>query len=279
MFKKIFIIIFLIAGFIIAHNFYSHTTTPITNLDSAETSIFSEFFTPKDEVPLVDPQQAPADIKKLVLRGYDIFCETNKSLPNNVRAKMDCASCHLAAGNTLGGKKGGIPLVGITLIYPQMKKGEEYTLKDRVNDCFKRSMNGVPLDEQSPEMNALISYMTWISSSVPKDSKVPWMGIKKLKSDHVPDPINGKEIFAMKCAPCHGADGQGQPRKYDLSYPPLWGPESFNDSAGMNDIDKISAFVFMNMPYTEPDLTIEQALDVSAYVTGQPRPKLNPPEK
>lgn len=71
----------------------------------------------------------------------------------------------------------------------------------------------------------------------------------------------------QKCAMCHGANGQGT-----LAAPPLWGKDSFNDGAGMAKLDNFSAFTHLNMPLGNPDLSIEDALDVALFVTTEPRP-------
>ena len=66
---------------------------------------------------------------------------------------------------------------------------------------------------------------------------------------------------------CHGAEGGGT-----LVAPPLWGKQSYNDGAGMHRSENLAAFAHANMPKTAPDLTPEQALDVAAFVSKQPRP-------
>ena len=76
----------------------------------------------------------------------------------------------------------------------------------------------------------------------------------------------GKEIYVSKCATCHKVDGSG-----DDYAPPLWGKSSFNSKAGMANPDIFAAFVHNNMPYEEPTVSIEEALDVTAYVLSQPR--------
>ena len=82
----------------------------------------------------------------------------------------------------------------------------------------------------------------------------------------------------------HGADGQGQRldpadakqagRRY--RFPPLWGPDSFNDGAGMARAITAAQFVHANMPFgttfDAPLLSPTDAFDVVAYVSGQPRP-------
>jgi thiosulfate dehydrogenase len=88
---------------------------------------------------------------------------------------------------------------------------------------------------------------------------------------HVPDAENGKELYYRCCAICHGHNGEGT-----TGVPPLWGPESFNDGAGMNTMIMLSSFVHLNMPYGQPILTTEEALDIAAFVIKQPRPHFNP---
>lgn len=84
------------------------------------------------------------------------------------------------------------------------------------------------------------------------------------------------------CQACHNTDGSGIRRSLpttDLGYmvPPLWGPDSFNDGAGMARLITAANFLHFNMPhgvdYLNPQLSVEQAWDVAAFVLSQPRPK------
>jgi thiosulfate dehydrogenase len=86
-------------------------------------------------------------------------------------------------------------------------------------------------------------------------------------------PRRGAAIFAAQCASCHGSEENG----VGLAFPPLWGPESFNDGAGMDGVVNIAAFVVRNMPPTSPgSLTPQRAFDVSSYIHTKPRHKYNP---
>ncbi len=51
------------------------------------------------------------------------------------------------------------------------------------------------------------------------------------------------------------------------------GVKSFSDGAGMSKLKNMASFAYYNMPRHNPNLTEEQALDIAAYVTDQPRPK------
>ena len=82
------------------------------------------------------------------------------------------------------------------------------------------------------------------------------------------------------CQRCHGADGQGilSETGDGYLYPPLWGPHSFNNAAGLFRLSSLAGFVKNNMPFDEatwknPVLTDEQAWDVADFVASQPRPQ------
>jgi len=222
---------------------------------------------------LVDPELAPASIKPLVMQGYHILMETQKYLPEYAGDRITCNNCHFACGNTLGGANGGISLVGVTKVYPRSLPGNKtLSLAERINYCFEKSLNGKPLPIDSQPMHAMLAYLEWISSKIPT-SATPWLGLQALKSKHEPDPLTGQAVYVVRCASCHSADGQGEPRSENLSYPPLWGDSSFNSRAGMNSLQTMASFVYYNMPYTEAELTEEEALDVAAFITAQPRPE------
>jgi thiosulfate dehydrogenase len=81
------------------------------------------------------------------------------------------------------------------------------------------------------------------------------------------DFSRGEKIYGEQCAVCHGAEGNGKPPLV----PALWGPDSFSDGAGMNQIPKMAAFVQHNMPQNMPDsLTPQEAYDVATYVHSKP---------
>lgn len=225
---------------------------------------------------LLDPNQAPKGIHDTVLYGYLLMTETYKHLPDNVGDKLTCTNCHFAGGNTTGGKNGSISLAGIAAAYPDYNERAKtvVTLPERINGCILRSMNGKPLELNSYEMTAFITYLHWISKDFPIYQPIPWRGLKAISSKSPPNVANGEKIYGEKCALCHGEKGQGGKR-----IPPLWGAESYNDGAGMDNVDTFAAFIYANMPYDDPSLTEEQAYDVAAYVHEQPRPAFKPKEK
>jgi thiosulfate dehydrogenase len=71
----------------------------------------------------------------------------------------------------------------------------------------------------------------------------------------------------MRCADCHQSDGQG-----DKDNPPVWGPRSYNDGAGLSSVDALAAWLKVAMPLDDTDLTEQEALDIAAYVNSHERP-------
>jgi thiosulfate dehydrogenase len=132
-------------------------------------------------------------------------------------------------------------------------------------------------------MQALIAYIQFVGRGTPVGVRVPGMGLRPLRQPATePNPSRGKAVYAQLCATCHGPEGQGHFRTlkpvdgYDI--PPLWGADSFNSAAGMSDIRMAAAFIRANMPapvdYLGPLLTEQQAWDVAAFITSQPRPAM-----
>lgn len=224
---------------------------------------------------LVDPGMAPDPIKQAVIRGYNLMIDTNKLLPEYVGDQMTCANCHLAGGNTTGGKSGGIPLVGVAAAYPTFneRSNKILTLQNRIESCFKRSMNGKALPIDSPDMTALVTYLTWISHGTPIYVSLPWRGLKPLKTEINGIPEEGEKLYEIYCADCHGKNGNGQ-NDQTLIIPPVWGEHSFNSGAGMAKESTLASFIYWNMPFGDPDLTEEQATHIASYILKQPRPML-----
>ncbi len=233
----------------------------------------------------------PRDAHGLLVReGRDLITATYAYIGPNVADaskryagnNLACANCHLEAGT----KKFGLPLFGLYGDFPQYsaRSGGEISIEDRVNSCMTRSMNGRPLPVDAPEMQAIVAYIKFLNSGVAPDQQLPGMG-----TGHMPelkraaDPQRGRPIYARICAACHNSDGSGVPYNVansDLGFvdPPLWGPNTFNDGAGMARIITFANFVHFNMPhgtdYVNPQLSVDDAWDVAAYVLSQPRPNL-----
>jgi thiosulfate dehydrogenase len=193
---------------------------------------------------------------------------------------LACGNCHLNAGTV----KFGIPLFGLFGQFPiySARAGAEITIEQRLNACMTRSMNGRALPVDSPEMQAIVAYIKFLSTGVPPGQTVPGLGVGRMPElDRAADPARGKGLYAGTCAVCHGNNGEGIRRSLptvDLGYmvPPLWGNDSFNDGAGMARLITAANFIHFNMPhgtdYLNPQLKPEDAWDVAAYMISQPRP-------
>jgi thiosulfate dehydrogenase len=196
---------------------------------------------------------------------------------------LECTNCHLDGGT----RRFAMPLVGIAGLYPKFsaRVAAQQDLADRVNDCMERSLNGRPLPRNSKQMQAMLAYLTFLGLEQPAGQAPIGRGAPRLPlPTRAASPRRGAAIFQRMCAACHQSDGQGvrlpadaranEQRRY--LYPPLWGPESFNDAAGMARVMTGAWFVDANMPYGinfhYPLLAPDDAYDVMAFVATRPRP-------
>jgi thiosulfate dehydrogenase len=222
--------------------------------------------------PRVVPLRAPRESEipegrmgESIRRGHALLAATRDSLPAYVGNRLRCLSCHLDDGR----RANASPLVGVYARYPNYnaRSGHIYTIEDRINDCFRRSLNGHSLPPESAALRDITAYLAWLSSDVPVGAAVKGQGLPRL-APRTGDSARGRAIFAATCARCHGADGAGTKRA-----PPLWGAGSFNIGAGMARLRTAAAFIRHNMPFDRPgSLTDQQAFDVAAYITSRPRP-------
>jgi thiosulfate dehydrogenase len=213
------------------------------------------------------PEGAPGDS---IRSGLHIFEDTALYAPRYTDSKVSCSSCHAAGGI----QPYAVPLVGAPAWFPMYSKraGHRISLADRIEECFVRSENGRPLPYDSPEMKAIVAYIEWLSTPEPHHLPFSSRGLALLPEMHA-DAKRGAALYAEQCAGCHGDHGQGTPPMF----PPLWGPDSFNDGAGMNQVRKMASFVYSNMPQNRMGILSEQeAFDVSAFIHQQRRPPFNP---
>lgn len=236
------------------------------------------------EPPTV-PRDLPAD--SLIQYGYHLISQTYRYIGPDVADSemryagnnLTCQNCHIDGGTR---RRGG-SFFGVTNRYPSYRKrsGKIGSIQDRINGCMQRSMNGHPLPFNSREMKAMVAYLEWLSNDVPQSKANEYKGFVSLKIPDVrADTSMGHQVFVKNCTRCHGNDGQGQllgkKRSGGYLYPPLWGPDSFNDGAGMHRVLTAAAFIKGNMPfgttYDHPVLTDLQAYQVAAYINAQNRP-------
>ena len=207
--------------------------------------------------------------RRLIHQGKLLFDQTPKEAPDYVGNKLSCSDCHLKSGTAAH----AAPITDLAGTFPQFSKraGHIISLQDRIQECFVRSEAGQPLPANGPQMVALVAYIDSLSKSQVKSKPYPGRGLIKLPT-LIGDPARGKAVYVSQCAACHGIDGAGDPP----ILPALWGNNSYNDGAGMDNPSKMAAFVSYTMPQDHPGLlTPQQAYDVSAYIHSKPRPKFN----
>ena len=214
-----------------------------------------------------------------VVRGMRLHLQTKALLPDNVGNALNCTSCHLNAGTVADGS----PFIGVSAFFPSYapRAGKQITLEDRINGCFRRSMDGKPLPVASPDMQAMVAYFDWMKMNTVPGDKVAGRGVGKVDPAIKPDSANGQAVYAQQCAVCHGDQGQGlKHADGHFIFPPLWGEESFNIGAGMARTYTAAAFVKRNMPIGfherfplgQGGLSDQDAVDVAEYFSHQPRP-------
>jgi thiosulfate dehydrogenase len=222
---------------------------------------------------------------KLVKYGYALMADTANQIGPTVAdpAKrysgnnLTCQNCHLKAGT----QPYALPLMGVLGQFPQYRgrEGEIGTLEERINGCMERSMNGRALPLDGLEMKAFLAYSKWLSTGIPDGAKLIGAGTMRIdEPDRAADPDNGAKVYADTCALCHAKDGRGQRAATGSGYqfPPIAGPDSYNNGAGMTRVLTAAAFVRHNMPFgttfEAPVLSDADAYDVAAYINSLERP-------
>lgn len=254
--------------------FYDAPALPTLSVINAEGELIGTYQAPSARELL------QAENAESVLYGMRLLNETARLLPENVGNGLNCNSCHMAQGK----RPLGAPYINTINDYPKfMPRAQEVVdIAGRINGCFRRSMNGIPLDVDSAEMHAMIDYMDWLRADVEKGHRVEVANMEYFNvGQFTPDPVRGEEIYGQQCAACHGQQGEGMKDQFgDFIFPPLWGDESFNLGAGMARLSRAAPFVLHNMPVAvgldaplgQITLSKQDAVDVSIYFIMQPRP-------
>lgn len=206
-----------------------------------------------------------------VARGRQIFTDTGAAAPQFVGNALKCSNCHLDAGR----KPDSAPLWAAYVLFPQYraKNGHVNTFQERLQGCFRYSMNGKAPPLGDSVLVALESYAAYLARGAPLGTRLPGQGYPKLAPPLLkPDYGRGQDVYQAQCALCHGNDGAGQASGAVTVFPPLWGDQAYNWGAGMADINNAAGFIKANMPLSAGGkLTDQQAWDVAAYIDSKPR--------
>jgi thiosulfate dehydrogenase len=264
------ILIYFLIGFIAGDYFKMDGNITSTDSTWVGPSIYIEHTTLGEE-------------RELIIYGQELIAHTSRYLgPKGSVAQitngMNCQNCHLQAG----AKAWGNNFAAVFSTYPKFRdrSGQIETIYKRVADCMERSLNGTAVDSNSREFKAIYAYIKWLGKDVKKNEQPIGSGIEKLPYlDRAADPQKGQIVYIAQCQTCHGANGEGQLAADGLeyTYPPLWGPHSYNDGAGLYRLSNFAGYVKNNMPnlltsHKNPTLTDEESWDIAAYVNSQSRP-------
>lgn len=258
--KKFFWVYFLIfllaAGGIISNTvFKEQTSTTMASLSGKDT------YNPPDIQDLKDD-----DHGRSVHKGLELMTHTSEELPNHVGNTLSCVDCHAT-----GTPNRTLTFVGIAKNYPE-KTGKKRDLKERINGCMQRSMNGKKLPRSSTEMNAMVDYLDFLSTNTEHADTDPWTQGIELDESELPKASakDGKTLFKDHCMKCHGEDGGG---KESINTPALWGEDSFKEGSGMSRNTMATQFIHDAMPKDDPgSLSLHEAAAVAKYINSHDRP-------
>jgi thiosulfate dehydrogenase len=210
----------------------------------------------------------------VIRQGERIFQRPDRYARRYVGNRLHCSNCHLDAGR----RADSAPLWAAYVLYPayRSKNHRINTYQERLQGCFRFSMNGRAPPLGSPVLVALEAYSYWLARGAPTGVHLEGQGYPRLAQPPLrADYARGARVYAERCALCHGPEGAGQSSAAgDAVFPALWGSGSYNWGAGMESVEKAAGFIEANMPLAlGATLTLQQAWDVALYVDSHERPQ------
>ena len=226
-------------------------------------------FTPPPESAIPDNE-----FGKMVRLGENVFRDTQHYAAQYVGNTLTCQNCHLDGGRMAN----SAPLWAAFGSYPAYRSKNKHvnTYAERIQGCFRYSMNGDVPPLGSETLLALEAYSFFLAKGAPVGVSMPGRGYPALKKPAKPfDYARGEKVYAKSCALCHGANGEGQKSADgEQVFPALWGVQSFNWGAGMGNIKNAAAFIKANMPFSQAaTLSNQDAWDVAVFIDSHDRPQ------
>jgi thiosulfate dehydrogenase len=211
---------------------------------------------------------------EMVRLGANIFVHTRGYARKFTGNALSCENCHIDAGRL----EYSAPMWAAYVAYPAYRKknGRVISFAQRLQDCFKYSMNGKAPSRKSKVLLALETYSFFLARGAPTGKSLKGRGYPELSSPKKGMSYGrGRVVFREDCALCHGYDGQGRHTEDGTQgFPPLWGGESYNWGAGMANIEMAARFIKANMPLGLGGmLTVQQSWDVASYIDSHIRPE------
>ena len=217
---------------------------------------------------------AHANILDQALAGRQIFDHTPQAASRYVGDRLSCASCHLDSGKMAY----AAPLWGAYPGYPryQKKVGLVVNLRQRIQECFIFSERGHAPAAHGPIVGDIVAYAKWLANRHADRPHFipPGAGYAVLPYKGAGSAALGRTEFAKHCSVCHGANGQGRlVRMLSLYAPPLWGPHSFAQGAGMGNPAMAARFIWANMPHGKHRvLAPAVARNIADFIDSHHRP-------
>ena len=224
-------------------------------------------FTPPDLSTIPD-----TPLGDMIRIGRDVFVDTQRYAKPFVGNKLNCVNCHLDSGR----QANSAPLWAAYVAYPafRAKNDQINTFEQRLEGCFRFSMNGRMPPSDSLVVVSLVTYAFWLATGAPVGAQLTGRGFPEVPQPALaPSVARGADVYQAHCAVCHHASGAGMQQDGNYLFPPVWGRESYNKGAGMHRMNTAAAFIKANMPLGQGGtLTDQQAWDVAAYIDSKPRP-------
>lgn len=224
---------------------------------------------------LMSDERIKPQLREVILKGRDLFMNTQQLRGEYVFNDLNCRSCHLGEGGL--NWSGPVWPAVTTLPDYRGKNGHVNSLEERIAGCFSFSMNGKPPAYGSDAMLALAAYHQWLARGARVyETDIAGRGFSHLgrEPEQPADYDRGAAVYAEQCAICHGKDGQGQKVAGEVVFPPLWGDGSWNWGAGMSRVYTAASFIKNNMPLGKPgSLSDQQAWDLALFINSHERPQ------
>lgn len=219
-----------------------------------------------------------------VVKGCNLMTETQKHVRGPIarqwRTDLTCQSCHLDAGDKTNA--GSVAHAAVVLPHMYTAVNQPIRFDRRVLLCFSNSLNWYDLGLDAQEITYINIYANWLAQKnklpigrLPEGRGMPLVYDAMGRGASF---LAGEKVYQAYCQACHGKNGLGGagPVFNGREPAPLAGPHSFSAAASTADPYRFAGFVYANMPYgatmEHPVLSVQQALDVSAYLTSLGRP-------